>query len=62
MRFIAVTAEQAGVLIGLEVRHPHDYRVRGKRGRDGGNSLRHPTYEEITRCLVRRDDIIDLAP
>src|SRR5215212_7161045 len=50
--FIAVTTEQAGVLIGLEVRHPYDHRVRRECAGDRGDSLTHSTYEEIARCWV----------
>ena len=39
VRLVAVTAEQAGVLVGLEVRHTHDHRMRREGGCDGSNSL-----------------------
>src|SRR5215211_4350233 len=62
MWLIQLTADQAGVLIRFEVRHPYDHRVRCECGRNSRNALGQPTYEEIPRCLVRRNGITDLAP
>ena len=39
-------ADQAGVLVGLEVRHPHHDRLWPERGRDRADPLREPLDEE----------------
>ena len=61
VRLVAITAEQAGVLVGLEVRHAHYHRMRRECRRNGRNPLYHPPYEEITRRLVCRNEVTDLA-
>jgi hypothetical protein len=59
---VAITAEQAGVLVGLEVRHAYDHRMRRKRRRKCRYSLSHPADEEVTWRLVRGSGLTDLAP
>ena len=61
MRLVAITAEEAGVLVGLEVRHSYDHRMRRERRRDRRDALYDPPYKEITRRLVCRNEVTDLA-
>ena len=45
-------AEQAGVLVGLEVRHPHDHRLGIEGGGDRADPFREALHEEVGRSAI----------
>ena len=52
MRLVGLPADEVGVLVGLEVAHPHDDRVRRERGAQHRDALGDPLHEELPRTGV----------
>src|SRR5699024_111317 len=53
------TADQIGVLVGLEIRQAHDYRLRRERGSDGGDAFRQAVDIERHRVVIAGDVGVD---
>jgi hypothetical protein len=61
VRLVVRAADEVGVLVGLEVGHPHDDRLGVERRRDGPDALRDALDEELPRTGVCGDGLVDLA-
>ena len=61
VRLEVAPAEQAGVLVGLEVGHPHDHRARVEGGGDGADALGEPLHEERRAVGVAGGEALDVA-
>ncbi len=59
MGLVATAAHQVGVLVGFEVRHPHDHPLRPEGGGQGGDALGQLGDVELTRALVAGDHLAD---
>ncbi len=57
MRLVVTTAHQVGVLVGLEVRHPHDHPLRPESGAQGGDAFGQLGDVELARALVAGDHL-----
>lgn len=56
---VATTAHQIGVLVGLEVRHPHDHPLRPECSAQSGDPLGQLGHVELPRAVVTGDHLAD---
>jgi hypothetical protein len=59
VRLVELAAEEVGVLVGLEVAHPHDHRLGRERRGDHRDALGDPLHEEVPRRGVGDDPLLD---
>jgi hypothetical protein len=62
LRLVGGAGEEVGVLVGLEVAHAHDDRVRREGRRDGADALGEARDVELPRDLIAGDALGDLSP
>ena len=55
MRLVALTANEVGVFVGLEIRQTHDHRLRREGRSDGRNTFNQALHEIFARARIGRD-------